>query len=607
MLRMSDQRRSSSWLSLTVHAMAETWADCRHDMRTTGSLLRRLGSVAGLLAACARILGGAVWTIDGPSPFGSLGQDLRAGLRRLRRAPVFAIFSIATLAIGIGGTTAVYSLIQAVIGTPRGVPTIDRLVTVTVLGSGALQRLSAPDFQDYWRAQKSFERLSGWSSSRFALTTDTRAETSLGEIVTGDYFETLGLTASVGRLIQRSDDQPAATPAVVISDVAWRKLFDADPTVGGHVLLVNGQTFTIVGVTPASFKGMTSNGLIPAIAWIPSAKAPLVDPGSVHLQDDRTLARLWVLGLLRPDVTIASAQAEAKGVAAELDQGVPLSEVPVDGDRSNNPMLRSWTLSPVQSRAGGDGGSRTIVEVLMTSVLIVLMVACTNLTNLLLARGADRQRDLAVRSALGASRWRLTREALVEAGVLAGAGALASLLLARLLMLWLTRDVVLHGAGTVHLEPSLDAAALVMTGGATTLALFVIGVVPSWRSSRTDVQPVIASGGHAGALLRWRGRRALIVCQVAVSLVLILLAGLCASNVALFARQDGDSISSDWRCSTSISISSTSGGDERRRMRTPSWIGSRACRVLTVPRLRPACPSDLTLPTFTFDQTDRLR
>ena len=348
------------------------------------------------IAAFVRILAAVVWSSESSSPFGSLGRDAQVAVRRLRRAPIFAAFSIVSLAIGIGGTTTIYSLLHTVGGQPPGVPNMDRLLTIVRPQFGSLNVLSIADFDDFVKEQRSFRRVDAWFSTRFALTTDSRAETSQGDIVTGGYFETLGVTPQIGRLLQPADDQPSAPPALVIGDGAWRRLFDADPAIAGRSILVNGHPFTVVGVAPASFKGLFNNGLIPALAWIPMAQASAIDSRSVN--EDPTRLALSPLAILAANVSMASAQAETAGIAAQLDRTRPATTTVLNsnGEVVKHPIPRQWSVTPILSPLDRERVVRTLARVLMISVLLVLMVACTNLANLMLARAADRQRDIAV-------------------------------------------------------------------------------------------------------------------------------------------------------------------------------------------------------------------
>lgn len=540
MRRTIEDRRSPSWLSLTAQAMSETWADGWHDVRTKRSIWLQVPALFGIVAAFTRVVAAVVWSGDSSSPFGSLGRDTQVAARRLRRSPVFAIFSIVSLAIGIGGTTTVYSILRSsVTGPPPGLDHPDALITMREPGYGTMLQLSAGDFDEFRRAQHSFRYAAGWFSTISAITTESRAETSRVELVTGDYFETLGLKPQVGRLLLPSDDLPSASAALVLGDGAWRRLFDADPNVAGQTVLVNGRSFTIVGVAPATFKGLLRNGLIPAAAWTPVAHSPRLNEreASGDRGDDWPL---WLVGAFRDGVTLDAAQAETAAIAIQLDRSAPQIDQMAGrgGETIRQTRPRRWLLATIPSLVNFDRTTRTLANVLLASMLLVLMIACTNLANLMLARGADRARDIAVRSALGASRWRLIREAMVEAALIALAGGAASLLVVRGLIVWLTRDIAIHGAGVVRLEPSVDRWVLGMALSATVVALIVVGVVPAWRSSRTNAQATIAGGGHSGALLRWRGRRILIVGQVGISVVLIVLAALSANRLANVADWD---------------------------------------------------------------------
>ena len=201
--------------------------------------------------------------------------DMRFALRRLRASPMFTVFAILTLALGIGATTAIYSVIRAALGPPSGVTTLDRLVTVTHSRGGSVPMiaLSYGDFQDLRARQTVFQDVTGWSFLRLSFSADGQTGTAWGEIVTGDYFQVLGVQAALGRTLQPADDDPGATRVVVISHGTWQRVFGSSSDVVGRLIKANGVPFEIIGVASSDFAGLFNNGIVPSGMWIPMAAA----------------------------------------------------------------------------------------------------------------------------------------------------------------------------------------------------------------------------------------------------------------------------------------------------------------------------------------------
>ena len=469
-------------------------------------------------------------------------RDLVLGIRRLRATPGFAIFSIVTLALGIGITTAIFSIVRAVLAPPPGVTTIERLVTINhVRGGGSLPiiALSYGDFLDLRARQQSFHDVAGWALNRLSYTARGKSGTSFGELVSGEYFQVLGVRPAVGRLLQPADDTPSAPAVVVISHALWQRVFDGAPEAVGETIRLNGANFEIAGVAAPDFAGLFNGGLIASAAWIPMNAARLLpQAGTAVSLDVAARSRRWVQvrARLKSDVTLEQAQAEVTSIAQQLDReakiGTDLPTLP-RGRWPEYQTSRPWAVSrtaDVFINESADQMIRPMAAVLMGAVGLVLLVACTNLANLMLARHSRRRTEAGVRLALGASRPRLVREALSESFVLAIAGGAAGVGVAKVLLVLLGQDLQVAGDVSLHIAPRLDLTVLGATAAAAVLALVVSGVHPALRAGRVDLRSALASEG-AGASPRWRGRRYLIALQVTVSVMLVAVAGLCLATV----------------------------------------------------------------------------
>lgn len=518
-------------------ALEEARADAAHELRAASGGLGRLAVRLRLLAAFTRVV--LTLPADGPAVRESLlagvGRDLRYALRRLRQAPAFSVFSVISLSIAIGATTAVYSLVHAVMGPPPGIRNPDTAVVVAHAPQGSLPMaaLSWPDYQDLRARQDVFEHLAAWSWLRVSYAADGVSMSGIGELVTGEYFETLGVRAIRGRPLQPADDDPAAPPVANISHRAWHRMFGGREGALGQTIRVNGSDYRVVGIVDETFLGLFNGGLIRTSVWLPMSAARTEGFDSTASFDSQDRDRRWVMvqGRLAPDRTIATANAQVTVIARQLDEAFPLGEgldarfrVPFAVGRTG------WIVKPTTGRVFGvpDWLARRFALSLLAAVGLVLLVASTNLSNLSVARATRRRHELLTRRALGASRFRLVRETLSDSLILAAIGGLVSLLVARGLMHVLATELSINGAA-LQADPHLDLAALAWTFGAASLVLIVAGLLPALVSTRA-LQPGLASAGPTTAG-RWRGRRYLIALQVTVSTMLVVLASAFAVQV----------------------------------------------------------------------------
>lgn len=462
--------------------------------------------------------------------------DLRFAFRRLLRSPAFTLFSVLTLALGIGATTAVYAVVRSVVGPPSGVRDADEIVNVyhSSWGRRSAAGFSWPDFQDLRARQTVFSSLAAWAPFGQIWSANGHAERGSGEVVTGDYFGMLGINPELGRMLQPEDEKAGARAVVVISHALWQRVFAGRHDALGAVLSMAGQQYEIVGVVPKEFRGLSNSGLTPTAVWMPTAALP---PGIRFTLDP--LAResrwVWAKGRLKLGRSVDEAAAEVARIGAQLDAEYPMGQEAKGQRRSSVNTNRSWTvrrLTDVRVNESDASIVDAFVMALMIAVGLVLMVVCTNLANLMLARGWGRRHEVAVRRALGASRLAVVRGIALEAAILAVAGGIAGLILARALTVAITGEVRIVGSGaTMHLEPEIDLMVLLLACGATLLSLAIAGVVPALQATRPDVRGVLASNGAATVAAPWRGRRLLITGQVVVSLVLVALAALAVGQL----------------------------------------------------------------------------
>jgi putative ABC transport system permease protein len=348
-------------------------------------------------------------------------QDIRYGLRMIAKAPGFTLLATLALALGICANTTIFSFINGLILRPlTGVKDPDQLAAVFTsdYSSGLYGGSSYPDYVDLREQADVFESLAAFDQTVLNASGESEAERLRGFVVTGNYFDVLGVRAQLGRTLQPSDDQPANAAPVVISDSLWQRRFSADPAVVGKTLRLNDKLYTIVGVTEPSFRGLRLG--LPPEFWLPTTASPDFTRGR---RDDRGIQ---LIGRLEPGVTVAQAQTQLTTIAARLAQAYPETNLGTI-DRPNEP--RPMTVMR-ESRIGPEAqiAIKRVSLLLFAVVGLVLLIACANVANLLLARASARRREIAVRLALGASRGRLVRQLLTESFLLALLGGVAGLL-----------------------------------------------------------------------------------------------------------------------------------------------------------------------------------
>ena len=443
-------------------------------------------------------------------------QDLRYAARALRKSPGFTTVAALTLALGVGATTAIFSVVNAVMLRPLPFAEPDRLVRVwesNVERDRPTFAVSHPNFLD-WRAQAdSFESLAAVNNAGFTWTANGQAEIVLGLQVTATFLPALKVTPALGRNFREEEDRPGGnTRVVLLSDGLWRRAFGGDPAAIGRTLTLNSQPYTIVGVLPASFRWGDNSDML----------APLApDPAR-----NRADHRLLVIGRIADGASIDRARTELETIASRLERQYP------ESNRGWGIVVNSFYdwLVPETTRLS--------LLVLLGAVALVLLIACVNVVNLLLARGAGRQRELSIRAAMGASRRRVVRQLLFESSLIAGLAAIGGLAIT----FASTRLLIGLGPDSVPRldELTMDARVFAFAVAIALATMVVFGMVPALQAARQDLQDALrADGRHSTAGAgRKRLRAALTVAEVALSVALLIGAGLLIRSFARLQQVD---------------------------------------------------------------------
>jgi predicted permease len=459
----------------------------------------------------------------------SIIQDIRYGLRMIVKAPAFTVLAMLALALGVCANTTIFSFINGLILRPlTGIRDPERVVAVYTsdYSSGLYGASSYPDYLDFRNQADAFEGLAAYEQTVLNATGETDAERLGGIFVTGNYFDVLGVNAQLGRTLQVSDEQPSNQTPVVISDGLWRRRFGANPSIIGQTLRLNATPYTIVGVTDPSFRGLRLGP--PPEFWLPITTT---SDSATSYRGDRSLE---LTGRLKRGVTPAQAQTQLTTIAARLAQAYPETNLGTL-ERPNEPrpitVLRESRVQP-----SAQVGLWRVSSLLFAVVGLVLLIACANVANLLLARASARRREIAVRLALGASRRRLIRQLLTESLLLALLGGALGLILTQWTVRMLPGFFPPNGANGLDL--SVDWRVLVFTLSVTILTGVLFGLAPALQATRLNLLPSLKDEAHGQRLRRIGLRDALVISQLALSLVLLV-------GAALFVRSLRHAISFD--------------------------------------------------------------
>ena len=437
-------------------------------------------------------------------------QDLIVSFRRLRSSPGFTLAAMVTLALGIGANTAIFTAVNAIVF--RELP-VERPNELVFLNTRSFKtEFPVQSYPNYLDFRDRNNVLSGLVAYRVAPISFSRGDANNARIwgyeVTGNYFDVLGVGALLGRVLHAEDDRiRGGHPLAVISYGCWQRRFNRDPEVAGKKIKLNGMDYTVIGIAPRAFTG-TELIFTPEI-WVPMAMQPQIEPGSNWL-DERRDQNIFVLGRLKPGVSLPHAEAALNAIAADLGREYPAANEGVKIILSPPGLMGSYFRGTV----------RGFAVVLMAVAGLVLLIACVNLASLLIARAADRRKDTAIRLALGAGRGHLVRQLLTESVVLAALGGAAGVLLA----IWMTNlFAAWQPPVDIPLFPALgvDTRVLIFAGLISLLTGVLFGLAPALESARADLIPALKNEPIAGRLRRFHLRDVLVAAQVALSVVLV--------------------------------------------------------------------------------------
>lgn len=444
--------------------------------------------------------------------FDALRQDVRFGARMLRKSPGFTVVAILTLAIGIGANTAIFSVVDAVLLKPLAMQDPSQVMYVQEQWRDELPGMSVGNFTDIRKRSTSFTTVSASSNASFNLATEAAPERIDGEYVTADYFATFGVQPIAGRVFRADEDQPGHEQVVVISERLWRTRLHSNPEIVGQPLRINGLPYTVVGVMPKSFDPLLSISDI----WTPEA----FTPAKIADYDNHYLN---LMGRLKRGVAPAQAQSELDVIASQLQK-----EHPIDNQD------RGFRITPLTTSLLGD--QKLALRLLLAAVGLVLLIACANIANLQLGRSRTRQKEIALRAALGASPRRVVRQLLVENVLLGLAGGVVGVFLAYWGLAWM----LAHGPAEVPRlgDSQIDGTALTFACAIALLSSLLFGLAPALRSASTQLTEAFNDGGRTSSGGRDRVRSTLVVAEVALALVLMAGAGLLIRSALVVSHVD---------------------------------------------------------------------
>ena len=464
--------------------------------------------------------------------------DVRYAVKWLLRSPGFTVVAVLSLAVGIGFNTALFSVIDALLFRPLPIENPAGLVDVYTRGTDGdtYGTSSYPDYLDFKANNTVFTDILAYSPSIGALKAGDRSRMALGEVVTGNYFRVLGVSAALGRTLLPEDDRVGAPRVTVISHAVWVREFGRDPSALGRTLLIHGQPYTIVGVAPEAFTGLVP--MLQPELWTPIAWVEDVEPAGIQdvvpsptgtsRIDRRGQRWLFLKGRLKNGETAARAQANLQTLMTRLAAVHP----------KTNDQRPIATAANVRIHPEADRMLRPVAAGLGIAIGLVLLVACANVANMLLARASGRQREIGIRLAVGASRRRLIQQLLTESLVLAALGAFAGITLAAF-AIQLIAALPLPVPVPVALDLHVDARVVIFTSFVATAAGLLAGLVPALRATRINLAADMkGEAPTARAGRRWTIRDGLVVVQTAVTLVLLVTAGLLTRSILQAQRVD---------------------------------------------------------------------
>ncbi len=463
--------------------------------------IARFGDLQAVNAECTHIGTSRERDMRRTEYFAELAHDARFAIRQLFKTPLFTAVAVATLALGVGATTAIFSAVDAVVLRPFPFLRPDELTLLFTSWHGTDGSVSVGDFADWRKRSSSFADMAAIQFAGMTLSTGDSPERVIGAQVTASLFSTLGVAPEKGRVFTADEDQPGKPAVVVLSDGLWRRAYGADDAIVGRTITVNGAPASVVGVMPPTFDPTDSHEQL----WMPAAYTP----ERLAFHDEHYLT---VVGRLKSGVTVTAAQKEMAAISRRMSDEYPTT----NADNSSHVVPLAGTVI---------GGYRSRLFVLLGAVACVLLIACVNVANLLLARGATRSTELAIRSAIGAGRSRIVRQLLTESFVLGLLSTIAGVALAwgGVRMLVAAAPSNIPRLATTH----LDAWVLLFALGVAVASSVIFGLVPALKVSRGNLESALREGGRqASSSPRDRVRSALVAGEVAIALTLLVAAGL---------------------------------------------------------------------------------
>jgi len=432
----------------------------------------------------------------------ALKQNISFAIRTLFKNKSFTITAVLTLALGIGATTAIFSVVYAVF-EPMPYPKPDQLVMVWTMMPRGRNSVAAGDFLEWRRRSASFQDMNGWTSASFNVATEDRPQQIAGARCTPGFFAMRGLPLLLGRNFLPEEGEPGRDHVVILSHNVWSKYFNSNHDLIGKNIRMNGEQYTVVGVLPPGMHDRLTSQV-----WVPMSFSPEETAHDTNFMP--------VMARLKDGVTIDQAQAEMNGIAAQLQQEFPRTNA------NRGVSVESLHLDFVTD------STRRNLWLLLGAVGFLLLIGCVNVANLLLARGASRQKEIAVRAALGASRPRLFAQFLTESLVLAALGGALGVFLARAIIDGIT--LVMPPVGTMipsEADIRISIPVLLFTIGVTTVAGLLFGTAPAWQATRVDLNEILQLGGRSGSSgIKRNAFRALIIAEFALALTLLATGGL---------------------------------------------------------------------------------
>jgi putative ABC transport system permease protein len=492
---------------------ADAYRQLRAELYDGGLLMHGLQRVERSTNPEPIILG----TNRGTNMIADLWQDLRYGVRMLLKQPGFSLIAVITLALGIGANTAIFSMVDALLLHPLPYPEPERLVLLTNKTSGARRAgISYPNFSDWRERAQSFEGMASWRVESFNLTGVDKPVQLRGQTVNWNFFALLGVQPQLGRMFTPEDDRYGAARTALLSHGLWQEKFGGEPSVIGKKLLLGGEPHEVIGVLPQDFEYFRATDVYIPIGLLLKPNTGLTDRGSS--------LGLTAVARLKPGVTLAQASDEMVRLAAQVEREYPAVNT---GRSAQAESLQDYITESV----------RQSLWVLLGAVSFILLIACVNVANLLLVRAAERQKEIALRLALGGGRWRITRQLLSESLLLALAGGVCGVFVGR----WMLGGLLALAPENIPQlsRVSLNNTVLLFTFGVSVLTSVLCGLLPALHALRIDLHTTLKEGGRTSAgAARDLTRKTLLVVEVSLALVLLVGAGLLVRSMAGVLKVD---------------------------------------------------------------------